>query len=192
MAVFDFGPGAVYLIFAWEGTDGLWRMDLASGSLTQVASIPDIWVGDGEKAWAGSVNPADPHPLPGFQTQPDQVDLVTVSSGQRQTWLYRPGSSVYVAGLDGHGRPLVGVVAGKEVAIGYVTGDTVEVVVLDSPGAARSVFSGPLARFDDFLPTAIDRHGVWFGGKAGIYLLEDGGTLRKVSDFAGRPAGGCI
>jgi hypothetical protein len=191
-SVFDFEADAVYLIQAWEGSSGLWRFDLATGKQSRVAAIDNIWAGDGESVWAGSVNPADPHPLAGMTTQPDQVDQITVRTGHRQPWLYRPVSGVYVMGLDRHGKPVVFVNAGKEVGGFYQSGDNAEIVVLDSPTTARTIYSGSAGTALDLLPTAIDEHGTWFGGMAGIYLLEDGAALRKVSAFAGRPAGGCI
>jgi hypothetical protein len=188
--VLKFARSGVQLMLAYEGTSGLWRLDPATGGFTRVANVTDVWASDGEVVWAGSVNPTDQRPLEGLQRQPNQVDRVSIADGLRQPWLYSPSTALHVAGLDGRGRPLVWVDRGKSNG-GVLTGsDSGALVLLTGPNQARTLYSGD--GLSKFRPDALDGHGLWLGGPDGIYLLEDGGPLRKVSGVAGRPAGGCI
>ncbi len=182
-AVIDFGSKGVTITSAYEGTRGVWRVDPSSGRVTAISSAINIGAVDGDTVWAGSVNPADPHPLPGFEDQPDQVDQITLGGGTA-TWLYQESTSLSVVGIDGHGSPIV-------LAFKNLSGDDAKFLLLTAPNTARTIFEAvkpPLSVW----PTAIDQHGVWFASADGIYLLPDGGMLAKVSDVVATPAGGCV
>jgi len=188
--VFDFASDAVYLRITWEGSFGLWRVDLGSGKVVQVASINDLWAGDGNTVWAGSVNPNDPHHLEGIEVQPDQVDQVTIANGNRQTWFYRPVTTSRVIAVDGEGDPIIEVFAGIDTGNGLYTSSDVpdQFLELTAPGTARPL---DLPR-ESLWGYAVDSHGLWLGGQGGIYLLRKDGGLSQVSTTPAQPAGGCI
>ena len=189
-SVLEYGTDGIYLMFAYEMAIGVWRFDLASHALTQLSDQTDVWVTDGRVLWAGSVNPADPAPVAGLGVAPNQVDRIDLGSGARETWLYRPHTEVRVFMTDAAGLPVAWAAPGQPAATGYyLPGEVGDLVYLDRPGHAVTLHSG---RWEDLQPGAVDEHGLWFGGKAGVYLLRPGASaLEPVASAPVIPAGGC-
>lgn len=188
--VIDYANEGIYLALGYEGPNhGLWLMDPNSGAIRRVADVRDVKAVDGSAAWLGSVNPADPSPVPGLGVQPDSVDRFDLVTGSRTNWLYKPGMGLGFIGLDHEGHPIV------EASNGFAS-DDIELLLLTGPGAANPIFKGSWSDLNgnsgEFGNPIADRHGVWFGSAAGIYLFSPKDGLRKVSNLAAYPGNGCI
>jgi hypothetical protein len=126
-----------------------------------------------------------------MEIQPDQVDRLDLSDGYRETWLYRPGATVDVLGLDQGDHPIVQVINGN--GNGLLEGDHgAELVLLLAPDQNRLLFKGAAELVTSLGAPEADGNGIWFGSQRGIYLYTPGAGLRKVSNQASYPAGFCI
>ena len=188
--VIDYANEGIYLALGYEGPNqGLWLMDPNTGAIRRVADVGDVKAVDGSAVWLGSVNPADPSPVPGLGVQPDSLDRFDLVTGSKTTWLYRPGMGIGFIGLDRAGHPIV------EAQTSSPT-DDMQLLLLTGPDAAKLLFRGPWTELNgnsgEFGNPMADSHGVWFGSAAGIYLYSPEDGLRKVSDLAAYPGNGCI
>jgi hypothetical protein len=186
----EFANEGIYLSLSWEGSTGLWLMDPQTGVIRRIAELPRIQAVSGGAAWVGSVNPTDPNPVVGLEGQPDQLDRVDLVTGARVTWLYRPGSAVYMIGSDRDGHPLVSVRKGDEKGL-PTAGLPAEIMLLTGPGTSRQVFSGTNQVVERMGPAMADSHGTWIQGADGFHLYTEGSGLRAVSSHRGVPAGAC-
>lgn len=197
--IFDYAADGIYLTQAFEHIwAGVWLFQLATGSIHQVTDIevPEVSAGSGV-FWYGAVNPADPHPFSSRSSAgifPDEVDRLDLKPGARAQWLYRPGESVEVMGVDVQGRPvIIHTVPGTDPGIGqpnFLDHSQSELLLgLDSTHQ-RSIYKGRLV--ESLSAPIADSHGVWFGSPYGIYLYTSSGSLIKVSDHPGYPANGCF
>lgn len=197
--IFDYAADGIYLTQAFEHIwAGVWLFQQTTASIHQVADIevPEVKAGSGV-IWYGAVNPADPHPFSSRSSAgifPDEIDRLDLKTGERTQWLYRPGESVYVVGVDTSGRPLIQItVPGTDPNIAskdFIDHSQSELLLGLDPTAQRSIYKGQLV---ETLGNPIaDSHGVWFGSTQGIYLFTVTGVLIKVSDHPGYPANGCF
>lgn len=187
LSVLWYGEDAIYLAFSWEHTAGVWRFDLGSHQLTELTDRDYVMVTDGEILWSGSVNPADPRPLPGIETQANEIDRVVLASGVTEAWFYRPHSSATVLMTDAAGHPVAWIgLADPDSDLS--TGEGM-LILLPSPNRPVTLYQG---RWEDLVPGAVDDFGMWIGGSHGLYLLRPGASgLERVSTAAVVPAGGC-
>ena len=188
--VLDYAKEGIYLGNAYEGLGGVSLMDPDSGAIRDAGPyyFYPVMVVAGSAVWFGSANPADPNPAPGgIAAASDSVDFYDFISGSQTPWLYLPGTSVQVVAVDAAGHPLV------LVTQGFSDSENAELLLLTSPGAAQQILHGTWAELSNTFGSFIaDRHGVWFGSAAGIYLYSPAVGMLKVSDQAGYPGNGCI
>ena len=181
--VMDYAAEGIYLYTGYEVSVGVWIMNPTTGAIQPLASLPDIQASAGNRAfWVGTVNPADPNPLGGLETQPNQIDRFSLVDGTRVPWFYRPSTAPRVIGSDLQGHPIVMVVNGRNGA---------ELILVTSPQSQRLIFSGPANLVTSMFISISDSHGTWFGTDHGIYLYT-GTAFIKVSNQPGYPANGCF
>ena len=197
--VFDYSADGIYLIQAFEHVwAGVWLFQPPNGPIHQVTDVnkPEVSAGSGV-IWYGEVNPADPDPFSSRSSAgifPDEVERLDLKTGARAQWLYRPGQSVEVIGVDVQGRPvIVHLVPGTDPGIGqpgFFDHSQSELLLGLDATHQRSIYKGQLV--ESLSAPIADSHGVWFGSLYGIYLYTSSGSLIKVSNHPGYPANGCF
>src|SRR5712692_7362159 len=198
--VVDFAVEGIYITAAApEGYPrGLWLEKPTGGSPQLIStSIVAPMVGGGA-AWGVHFNNADPSPGPGGIEGPfNEVVRVDLSSGSTTTWIYRPGSTLYVLGFDRRGDLVVSVAyAGTS---NDVTGHTYELWLVASATAASPLSTGSGAQVPLVLG-AVDDDGVWFyaqyvSASSSTVWLYAGASMQVVAtaNVGGLAvAGGCI
>lgn len=197
--VFDYAAEGIYLVQAFEHIwPGVWLVDPSTGSVRKVADVerPEV-IGPGGALWFGDVNAVDPSP---FTTRssagilPDEVGRFDLKSATQATWMYQPGQSLEIIGVDTFGRTLIQVFhPGPDPNIastGFVDSTRSELLLGLSSTTQRSIYKGQLV--ETLGGPIADSHGVWFGSPQGIYLYSEARGLQKVSDQPGYPANGCF
>lgn len=186
----DFDGQYVYLVDELDGRlpTGIWRLDAKSGALVALAQLQNVFAVRSGSAWIGYVDPHDPNP-PQAAGGPlfDSLVQVNLATGARTTWFYRPGFSVWLLGIDGAGRPVVGVSSGPT----FNPSPPDELRRLTDPLSGGEdngdlIYAGPLT-LDT--PQA-DGNRIWFGGEGGIYLYTSAAGLQKVYTFTSGPTTG--
>jgi hypothetical protein len=186
----DFDGRYVYLLPPQSGQlpQGVWRLDTTSGSVIQLSQQASIFMVRFPWAWAGRVDPNDPSPPMQSQGGPlfDSLVQVNITTGAETTWIYRPGESVSLMGLDGAGHPIVRVSHGPDF-----NASTGMVMLLGSPGdSGTQISSGavPLSAMQ------ADAGRIWFGSAQGIYLWTParGLQIAFASGQSMMPAGHCV
>jgi hypothetical protein len=198
-SVVDFAGEGIYLSGAApEGAPhGLWLMNPATGAVRLISrTIEDPHIGGGA-AWGVDFNAADPSPGPGGLAGPrNRVLRLDLKTGAITYWFYRPGTNLYVAGLNAGGHPFV--VVGSP-------GDSVATEIQDlwlvtSPTTSTKLYAGTASGHWPSRLAAIDSHGMWFSSSSyqttgGVVWLYTGGAIRIVAspnlDYL-QVAGGCI
>jgi len=166
-------PDGIYLDHHLNGTDasnGLWRLDPASGSLKAYPSGQQAtwgWIAAGG-AWSYSPT--------GTSFGSNSFARLDLTTGSVETWFTvagpappAPGSkSIRVLGFDGS-HPLVQV---------YVDENTSEIWRLSAPGQATRLPDLPLGVLSPPFSVA-DSHGTWLiAGDGGVYLYADAAFMR--------------
>jgi hypothetical protein len=119
---------------------------------------------------------------------PDRVVRMDLATGAVSTWFVNPsGGPTTLLGLDGRGRPVVGVSkeappkpdpdgSVKPGAFKYIPN---RVLLLTGPNQATEIAPGTDM---SFMPVSVagDTHGVWFGVPGSVWLYDSNGSLRKV------------
>lgn len=193
----DYDGRAVYILSSQfeQRPLGVWRLDVASGSLSQLASVAGILMVRGGYAWVGLVDPADPAPprLPRSGQMFDSIGRVDLATGAKTTWIYRPGQSIDLMGLDVAGHPVVSIASGPDFdpSRGFVQ-------LITSPGAPGTPVADGTLRLTG-LQSDLGR--LWFGNDLGIYVWTSAAGVRKVYARAAAsgtlapavlPAGFCV
>jgi hypothetical protein len=182
-SILAFEKEGIYLHEAYEGFGpGLTLVNPDTGAVRTVLSEGTVEaVGDG-KAWIATRNLADKLPEPGgigpALNTVSRRDLVT---GATVTWLYRPGSDLFVsAAVD------------DVLFVSARTFSGASNLVVSSPNQPRAMVL-PFTLDDNPLLQGFvaDSQGIWIGSLDGVYLwtARTGGVL--VSDVAATPAGTC-
>jgi hypothetical protein len=173
--ILDYRTEGIYVTqssyYAGESNSGLWLMSPVDGSVRQVLpqTATTLFLG-GAAAW-GSERAILPTVL-------YRYDLV---SGARSVWFSQSGRNVQFIGSDDAGHPIV---------IVFSTTDTKrELRLLTGASKGTVIYSGDGG--PDGRNPVIDSHGVWLGGAAGLWLLQPGGQLVKVSTAPAQALGGC-
>ena len=196
MRVVDFAADGIYMTAdQYEGYPrGLWVLNPSGGAPRLISStIIGPVVGNGA-AWGIDFNAADPHPAPGGIEGPkNRVLRYDLKTGAATVVYYRPGTSLYVMGVNTDGSLFVYV---------NVAQDHIEMWRVNSTTVATRLFTGAGLIMPESL-AAFDAHGVWFygadyrsAGSPGHSLwLYSGGAIRLVTSVPYDPfsiAGGCI
>src|SRR4030088_2422453 len=164
-----YAPEGIYLYWNVQSFSGLWLVDPATGSFSEV-NREGFWqyVGGGA-AWAVSRAYDSAQPL--VQGRILRLDLKTRAI---TTWFSGPDPNLSLVGLDNEGHPIVTV--------------PTQIFVRAQANAPQQIsgassFSG--------ITSVSDGYGTWFGTQGGTYLYRAGVGFTKVSDAAGQVAGGC-
>lgn len=180
--VVSYQPDGVYLTRDNQlGGGGLWRLDPATGVLTQVSTdAPGIgvFVVEGQAWWTSphsSSSPNDPYVYHQY---------LTGAPGQHaETWFQRPGLRVDV----------IGVASGRAVVVAESTG-TIELWLLTTPNSATQIYgaagSGIIGTYPPFLTAVAEPTGWWIGSESGLFFASKD-AFGRVSAKPVRVAGGC-
>lgn len=185
--VLDYSAEGIYMVQAFEHLlAGLWLADPNTGSVRQLSSSLLPIARTPGFIWVQALNSADPNPVvtgSSAGTLPNEIDRVDLKSGNRVTWLYRPGTGLGIVGFDLAGHPLI-------ESSRWGIDPNAELLIAPDPSTQRSIYRGAMAKS---LGNGIaDGHGVWLGSDQGIYLYSEADGLQKISNQPGRPANGCI
>jgi virginiamycin B lyase len=181
-SVVAFTERGIYLHQAYEGIGpGLWLVDPDSGSMRRVLDSVVVDLVQGSTAWFGDRNAADTLPQWGMGGGSNEVGGRDLATGATRTWLYVPGSQMYVVGAY-NGAPVVRVADQVRLRYFFVVSPN-QPMPLDLPFTAEDspILSGFVS----------DPQGLWIGSDDGVYLwtARTGGIL--VSTEASIPAGTC-
>jgi streptogramin lyase len=178
-----FTADGIYMHVAYEGLGpGASLLDPETGAIKHVLSDAVVAAVDGSTAWLTTWNTADKLPNPsamgGGSNQLMSRDLAT---GRTATWLYRPGTNVYVVAVW-NGSPVVSVYDGLTTSLWIVT----------APNGARILE----LRFNSSLELSTrgfvgDSVGLWVGSDDGVYLWTPRAGAVLVTERAETPAGTC-
>jgi hypothetical protein len=178
----DYATDGVYVASSWEGVaNGLWRVDPANGTVTDLGK-QDHFTDDGTgHAWVSTFDPRDPNParsaLSGLPLA-NEVVRRELKTGAVEVWFYHPGFNVALQAAFVGGGLLVWV---------EPNGGLHEYWLVTAPGTSTLV-----AHIDYGGSSMADTRGIWMGGNNGLYLFTRAGGVARVSDLAGDPANGCI
>ena len=183
----DFDSAGIYADRPFEGPGspgGLWRLDPATGSATEIESSKRWrWIGH-RYAFETQPNPTDPVAEQGGQVA-DTLYRLDLSTGNVEEWLHRRGVQLFGLGLDTRDRPLVAVSI-EPAQIVTVTGrDTTQPMELGTTISFRFNSS--------FLA---DETGVWIAADQGVfrYTASEGARLlwsRPSNSVIATIVGGC-
>lgn len=187
--VASFTTDGIYLRkLPYEGTSppGLWLLDPTTHSVQLVAGDSALGSPQAGAAWVNAVDPADRSPLRDSYSGtllPDEVVRRDLKSGATFIWIYRPGHSVHLLGLDQNGHPFVLVASGQSSA------DSAELWLVSAPGSGQRLSSSS----DVFDLSALvgDGHAVWFSGSSGVFTYTPAGGFQKIPGLTGQVAGQC-
>jgi hypothetical protein len=184
-AVLDFNARGVYLYqpSAIGGPgEGVWLLNLTTGSVTQVKAVHQLWAVLDGKAWVGRLNPQDKTVWPPVEIQPaDSLAQVDLATGAETEWFYRAGAYPWMVGLVS-GRPLI--------AVSSVSGQR-EIRLIDQPGSdGKLIYSGDLVFGGSFQNYQGDGDRIWLGGEGGIYLYRPDRGLQRVFAYDARSGSG--
>jgi hypothetical protein len=171
-AVLGYQPEGIYIaaIRYYSGDSpamGMWRLDPATGSSTQLPNGVGFRLISQGMAWTDY-----------WVIMPTRLDRIDVSTGSSQTWVNTQGEGwIWFVGLDSSGNPLVDVSQG--------TNSNWRLFVYTAP-QTRTV----IADVNVHQLGVTDSHGTWLAAEDGIYLLGPGPKLEKVSNVTGGNVGG--
>lgn len=150
---------------------GVWKLDIATGSLHQVTQAGHVLLVQDGTAWIGLVNPADPSPpVPGKGEAFDTIASVNLSTGVQTTWVYEPGMSVQVMAVDEFGRLVASIAPPPDFTVSSIS-------FYQSAGSVGDVVTGGGLGLYFVEP---DRGQLWFGSARGIYFWTSVTGLEKV------------
>lgn len=163
---------------------GVWRLDVASGRVTALASVSDVLGVRQGFAWAGSVDAHDPSPprVAASRELFDTIVRVNLSTGAQTPWYYTLGRSDYLLGLATAGWPIVNVSDAPDYP---PYGGEIRLVPdphVDGESNGELVSNGQAL----FNPQT-DGDRTWFGSDNGVYLFTSAGGLQKVFAFPPEP-----
>ena len=175
-----FTGSSVLLTYGWEGTFGVWRLDLTTGSLTRLSSEPAV---RGYGAGAIWLEPFRGKTPVGAEQSGDTLARLDLSSGTVVDWFHREATLVRYLGVDGSGSPWVGTTVLTTPSATWSYG----LWRVRSADAADLVLSGQM-----ITRISADGRGTWFGNSSGVYLYG-GGELKRVSaGSVGEVLGPCV
>jgi hypothetical protein len=179
----DFDGRSVYLAIQMvdQFPAGVWRLDVATGLLHQLAptSAGHVQLVQSGIAWVGLVDPADPSPPQLPKGEPfDSLASIDLATGATTTWVYRPGQAVMFVDVDSSGHPVV-------MVLPPPFDHPVPMVLVSSPGNIGVAIEAP---FYQLGLTEADTGRLWFSGSKGVYYWTLATGLIKVYAFKGDPS----
>jgi photosystem II stability/assembly factor-like uncharacterized protein len=169
---------SVFLTYGGEGRWGVWRLDLATGSLTKVTGMKSPSYGVGA-IWLELTR--GPNHV-GMYSDGDTLTRLDLNSGAVQDWFHRDNLVVRNLGFDRDGNPWVQVISDYQSG-----GGVVEIWRVRGPGQADLIHSGQRVS-----RVIADKPGTWFANESGVYLYSGGRVQRVSSASVGEMAGPCI
>lgn len=164
----DFEQHTLYLVHHLTGTDasdGLWTLDVTTGTLTQITASRqgDGWnlVGGGA-AWASGGA---------------SVFHLDLADGSSVPWFERQGAHVSVLGFDDQGAPL----------LSFLDGNTQELWLAPARDGGKRLYQGPVLSSTGSGSAIGDAHGMWLAGELpsspglqhAVYLVLPGGGVER-------------
>jgi hypothetical protein len=170
---------SVFLTYIWEGIYGVWRLDLASGTLTKITGMKSPSYGAGA-IWLGPTR--GPNHV-GWYSDGDTLARMDLKSGVVQDWFHRDNVLIQHLGFDLDGNPWV-----QATTFDPVAGpQAFEIWRVRGPGQADLILSNQrISR------VTTDSHGTWFANETGIYLYAGGRVQRVSAASVGEVVGPCI
>jgi hypothetical protein len=168
----------VFLTFGWEGEWGVWRLDLASGSLTKVTGLASPSYGAGA-IWLELQR--GPNRV-GMYSDGDTLARLDPKSGAVQDWFHRDSAVVRHLGFDQDGNPWV-----KAMTFRSMDPHVLEIWRVRAPGQPELILSE-----QNISRVITDKHGTWFANETGVYLYASGRVQRVSSASVGEVVGPCI
>jgi hypothetical protein len=183
-SVVAFNAAGVYVMkqSATAAPSGLSVIDPDTGSVRQITDAGSWTLVAGGAAW-GTQAQQPGHP----ELRLDHLYKLDVASSQlSDSWLVRPGMSIYALGDDSRGSVIVQATGGPSEALEFW-------LVNQQSGNATQIYTGStVGQLSLNSVYALgDSHGVWFGTQSGLYLYSDGGAVVKVANNPGQVAGTC-
>jgi streptogramin lyase len=180
-----FTGDGIYMHQSYEATGpGAMVVNADSGAARTILSDSVVHLVSGRAAWTATRNAADTLPDPGVMgpshNEVQSRDLIT---SQKTTWLYRPGSDMYVMAVTSGSI----VVSGRDRASNFV-------LVVTAPGQAIPVTvpdTGEAIAFSGGNGAVADANGWWFGTLDGVFLWTPHTGAILVSDSTAVPVGAC-
>ena len=184
-SVFGFTTDGIYLHTAYEAIGpGAMVVNADSGAARTIFSDSVVHLVSGRTAWTATRNAADTLPDPGgMGPSHNQVQSLDLIASQKTTWLYRPGSDMYVMAVTNGSI----VVSGRDRASNFV-------LVVTAPGQAIPVTvpdTGEAITSSSGNGAVADANGWWFGTLDGLFLWTPHTGAILVSDSTASPAGPC-
>jgi streptogramin lyase len=161
---------------------GLWLVNPDSGALQTIFTDSEVQTVSGHTAWIATRNDADTLPEPpGIGGSKNEIQSRDLATQQTTTWLYRPGSDLYMAGVTDGSI----VVSGRDAMSNFL-------VFLSGPGQAVPI---NVPETSDPVPASqgliADASGWWLGSLDGIYLWTPHTGAVLVSESLAAPVGAC-
>jgi hypothetical protein len=161
---------------------GLWLVNPDSGAIQAIFTDAVVQMVSGHTAWIVTRNNADTLPgPPGIGGSNNEIQGRDLTTSVTTTWLYRPGSNLYVQGVT----------SGSIVVTGYDSSGS-HTWLVSAPGQAKLL---TVPQTGDDLPSGsgftADSNGWWFGSLDGVYLWTQHTGAVLVSESLTVPAGAC-
>jgi hypothetical protein len=161
---------------------GLWLVNPDTGALQTIFTDSTVQLVSGQMAWIATRNNADTLPgPPGMGGSNNEIQSRDLTTLQTTTWLYRPGSDLYVGGATNGSI----VVSGRDVTSGFL-------LLLAGPERAVPIY---VPETSDPVPDSqgliADANGWWIGSLDGVYLWTQHTGAVLVSESLAAPAGAC-
>jgi hypothetical protein len=178
-----FTKEGIYMHTSYEGFGpGLTLVNPDSGAARTVFGDSTVHQVSGQVAWIATRNETDTLPgPPGIGGNSNEVQSRDLTTSQKTTWLYRPGSNLYMTAATN----------GSIVVSGYdITGNFL--LVVSAPGKAVPI---TVPETGEPIPSSggpvADPNGWWFGSLDGVYLWTPHTGAILVSEVTAAPAGTC-
>jgi streptogramin lyase len=181
--VVGFASEGIYLHQSYEGIGtGLTLVNPDSGAVRTVFTDSVVHAVSGQVAWVADRNTNDTLPQPPGQGSADNEvqsrDLITSNT---TTWIYRPGSNLYVVAVANGSILVHGYDAGSEFLLVVTAPGQAQPVTVPETGNSVPLSSGLVA----------DANGWWIGSLDGVYLWTRHTGAILVSELTAAPAGPC-
>jgi streptogramin lyase len=183
VGIVAFASDGIYTHGSYEGVGpGISLVNPDSGAIRPVFGDSIVHRISGQVAWTVTRNASDTLPQPGgMGPSYNEVQSRDLNTAQTTTWVYRPGSDLYVVGAANGSI----VVQGRDQSSAYE-------LVVTAPGQAQVVDVGASGDNLPFTSVPIpDGTGWWMGSVNGLYLWTPHTGAILVSELTAAPAGPC-
>jgi hypothetical protein len=161
---------------------GLWLVNPDSGTVQTIFTDSVVQTVTGHMAWIATRNTADTLPgPPGIGGSNNEVQGRDLNTSMTTTWLYRPGSNLYVQAAANDSIIVSGYdISGSSIWVVSGPGQAVPITVPET-GDAVPYSNGVVG----------DANGWWIASLDGIYLWTPHTGAVLISTLSASPAGAC-